>query len=539
MAKIQLAFHNSSLNEDEDKKVELTGMLILASDFIKSGKVKGAEILSRFSKALFTIFLSQTKSGQYIAINPFSNEVVKMQIMELPSLSDLREFTSIHKNLDLNRLHTKLMELKASQTDLIGAYTDKQMEMISKLLAAPRDNRSDFTPLVPLRGIGKIKADVKSVNKKIYDEASLKKAVTQRLDLIETALNDDSTQYTNKLTERTDYWQLEIRNKNENLDKQLRERDAQLEQQLADLTGKTKAKSEDNFEKFLLGVAKNIRRDETPLEGTLQKIEKLTGRSAQPEDVPKIDRLLQQLADQAETFKAAVLFAKRQVKNMQSKEYDISEMQELNVEGLKKVSEREKNEYREKANMIEKERDPELEQLKKERDESSDRLSKFRDLRGQWASEMTNSLETKGKQMISSSSLGLPSPDPLVELQIPIYLFQYKKKDELYTVVVPPVNLPDNFKKADRSAFAGNKKTVFYYLVVEETKKQIANWFEDAASSRDLQTIIARLPNILDDPSELRDTFFNSQTLMTDKLKANKKDIKKANERLTEVLTSG
>lgn len=539
MAKIQLAFHNSSLNEDEDKKVELTGMLILASDFIKSSKVKGAEILSRFSKALFTIILSQTKSGNYIAINPFSNEEVKMQIMQLPSLSELREFTSSPKNLDLNRLYKKLMEFEASEINIKGAYSDKQMDMITKLLAAPRDNRSDFKALVPLRDMKTIKADLRRVNQKIYDEASLNKAVAERLDLIETALNDDSIKYTDKLAERTDYWQLEFRNKNENLDKQLREKDAQLEQQLADLAGKTRAKSEDNFEKFLFGVAKNIRRDETPLEGTIQKIEKLTKRSAQPEDVPKIDRLLQQLADQAETFKAAVLFAKRQVKNMQSKEYDISEMQELNVEGLKKVSEREKNEYREKANLIGKERDLELEQIKKEKDESSNRLIKFKDLKSQWASEMTNSLETKGKQMISSSSLGLPSPDALVELQIPIYLFQYKKKGELFTVVVPPVNLPDNFKKADRSAFAGNKKTVFYYLVVEETKKQIANWFEDAASSRDLQTIIAGLPNMLDNPSELRDTFFNSQTLMTDKLKANKKDIKKANERLTEVLTSG
>ena len=90
-----------------------------------------------------------------------------------------------------------------------------------------------------------------------------------------------------------------------------------------------------------------------------------------------------------------------------------------------------------------------------------------------------------------------------------------------------------------RSAFAGDKKTVFYHLVVEESKKLIANWFEDAATSRDFQSIIGGLPNMLDNPSELRDIFFTSQTLMIDKLKANEKDIKKANDRLTDVWTSG
>ncbi|MHA2033118.1 MAG: hypothetical protein ACW99Q_27435, partial [Candidatus Kariarchaeaceae archaeon] len=57
--------------------------------------------------------------------------------------------------------------------------------------------------------------------------------------------------------------------------------------------------------------------------------------------------------------------------------------------------------------------------------------------------------------------------------------------------------------------------------------------------TRDANAIMQTIPNLLDNPSELRDVFFNSQSLMIDKLRVNKKSIKKANDRLTDVWTSG
>jgi hypothetical protein len=67
----------------------------------------------------------------------------------------------------------------------------------------------------------------------------------------------------------------------------------------------------------------------------------------------------------------------------------------------------------------------------------------------------------------------------------------------------------------------------------------LSKWFEKEAETLDMSTAIQQLPNLLDSAGDLRDTFFNSQSLMVDKLKVNKKSIKAANDRLTEVFASG
>ena len=76
-------------------------------------------------------------------------------------------------------------------------------------------------------------------------------------------------------------------------------------------------------------------------------------------------------------------------------------------------------------------------------------------------------------------------------------------------------------------------------MTVPKIQKLIAIKLEQTIQSRDGNAIMQTIPNLLDNPSELRDTFFNSQSLMMDKLRVDKKSIKKANDRLTDVWTSG
>ena len=124
-------------------------------------------------------------------------------------------------------------------------------------------------------------------------------------------------------------------------------------------------------------------------------------------------------------------------------------------------------------------------------------------------------------------------PPSLVELQIPTYIFQYRKDTETYSIAVPPVQMPGNMRKPERGSFYGDERTVYYNLVVPESR------FQDAAADLQLQSNIQELKNYLDNSADLRNTFFENSSLMVDKLKVDRNSFKKANNRLTEVFTSG
>ena len=128
--KIALAFHNSSLNADDHKKVETSGMLILASDFIQSGKVNRANKLIRVSKIAIPLFLAKTKSGGYIAVNPFSSSAMNLRVTQLPPLTEIKAFCREQKNLELNRLHNKIMQFDNLDLELTGIYTEKELPII-------------------------------------------------------------------------------------------------------------------------------------------------------------------------------------------------------------------------------------------------------------------------------------------------------------------------------------------------------------------------------------------------------------------------
>ena len=537
-SKIQIDFHISSLSADESEKAELTGMLILASDFIKSGKVGRSEQLNRISKVRIPIYLNKVKSGGYIALNPFSKKSMTVPLMRLPSESEIVDFCADPSNLNLNKLYDKINDFTIKNAELIGGYNSKQLKVIEEMLQAPRSNRSDFETLPLTRGAGKLKEDLSKINQLIYDESSLHDATQKRLDIIEKALTEEAKEYQDKLDERTDYWNNEIKNKNEILQREIRERDKQLEKEKTDLETVTARKIKENTKNFLTGVAKNIRSDEKPIEKLIQELEKLTTGTSS-DNVHEIDLNLNRLTDATETFRAAVGFAKTQVKKTKHKEEELNAMYNMDARSLEEKCERDKEELKQKSKMKESERNNELKQLKLDRDATSKRISKFRDVRSEWLRDIESSLGSKEAAVLDPNSLRISNPNPLVELFVPMYIFQYKKQNEHFVVAVPPVNLPENMKKPSKGSFFGAYKTVHYDLVVPETLNLISQWFEKESQSLDMSTAISQLPNLLDNPSELRDTFFNSQSLMVDKLKVNKKGIKQANDRLTDIFSSG
>ncbi|MHA2091962.1 MAG: hypothetical protein ACW98K_14005 [Candidatus Kariarchaeaceae archaeon] len=536
--KIQLDFHTSSLSGDENEKAELTGMLVLASDFIGSSKVNRADHLYRISKVRLPIYLHKTNSGGYLAVNPNAKQTMKVPLMRLPSLSDLTEFCSVPENLDLNKLYNKLRKFQVQDAEIAGGYKASQLKVIEQLLQAPRSGRKDFILLPPVRDTVQLNEDLETINALVYDEKSLKKAIKKRMAIIETALTEEANEYAAKLQERTDYWTHEIANKNQILKKEMAVRDKQLDDDLGELYKKTQQEIKENTRKFLAGVAKNIRSDEKPIEKLIQDLEKLTSK-ATADNVQEIDAVLRRLSDSTETFRAAVGFARNQVRKTKHKEEELDAMKALDEKSLREVADADKELLVEQSTQKETERDRELKQLKEDREAAKKRVAKFKDLSPDWEREIERSLGPKSAAMLDPGTVRVNNPGKTIEIHIPVYLFGYKKDNDNYYIVVPPLQMPDSMKKPPKNSFHGDRKTVSYKLIVPDAYTMLSKWFEKEAETLDMSTAIQQLPNLLDNPGDLRDTFFNSQSLMVDKLKVNKKSIKAANDRLTEVFASG
>ncbi|MFV2014708.1 MAG: hypothetical protein ACC656_04730, partial [Candidatus Heimdallarchaeota archaeon] len=396
-----------------------------------------------------------------------------------------------------------------------------------------------FNNLPPLKTKTELKEEFAEINEQVYDDVALKKAINERLDIISAALTEEANISETAYKEKQQHWKVEIANKTANLKRDLTERDKELKKDIAALDKGLQEKIQNNLQNFLDGVAKNIRRDEKPIEASIQALEKLTKMAKKAEDIPKIDRLLKQLTDETETLRAAIGFATRQVKSTKVKEEDLQANFSIDVEYLKNRAEVDKNILRENSNKVEEMRDKELKELKTARDNALNHLTKFKDLRNDWLKDIVSTIATKSVKMISPSVLGDPGNAKIIELKIPMYVFQYDKKGEAYSVVVPPVHLPENFRKPKGDSIYGDQKTVYYDFTVPKIKKLIADKLEVALQTRDGNAILQTIPNLLDNPSQLRDTFFNSQALFLDKLRVDKKSIKKANDRLTDVWTSG
>ncbi|MHA2501336.1 MAG: hypothetical protein ACXAE3_00495 [Candidatus Kariarchaeaceae archaeon] len=541
--KVQLRFHNSTgLNENEEEIAEKMGMLLLASDFIGSGRVNRATDLERISKANLTYILSKTKSGDYLAINPYSDEPLKVKLTQLPSLEALTEYVSDPSNLDLNKLYNKLQSFETKEAEIKGGFNKKQLEILIKLLQSPKGSDKSFQVLAPTRDQSAIKEDLDRVNSLVYDTKSMEKEIKERLDLIEKALKTEMDQYQAKYDERDTFWRGEIENKNELLQKRLKEREKQLEKELANLETEVDKNIDIELQKFRDGVAKNIRKDEKPIEKSIKAMEKLVGEPTSRDLIDKIEQELLKLSDFTKIFEEAVGFALRQVGQVRGAERDIMEIRELDIERLKAQAETDKEQLRQESKSKEKERDAEMKELKEDLDAVKKRYAKFKDVRDEWAADVKEGIGKQDTAMIPSSNV--PSNDSgtdpgAVNLQVPAYIFQYRRDSEVVTLAIPPVQMPSSMKKPERNSFFGDHKTVHYTLTVPETEKMITDWFKGIAGELQMQSNIQALKNYLDDSADIRETFFNNSSLMIDKLKVDKKNLKAANDRLTEVFISG
>lgn len=533
--KIQLAFFNSTLNEAESKQAEFTGMVILASDFIKSGKVKGAEDLERISKISIPIYLSKTKTGKYVALNPSGLTPVKVPLIQLPSREEITSFVSDPNNLDLEKLYKMMLKFKVEEAELKGGYNAKQLRAMEDVLRAPRDNRPDFKPLTPTGDMDELKTQLGLINNLVYDSPSLDKAITERMKIIEAALTEESKEYSLKFDERSKFWKAEITNASTNLKKRLKERDNELETETKTLEAKTLKKIKDNMKMFLQGVAKNMRTDEVPIEKLIVEVETLAKKAPSRENIPKITDALEKMKDNTNILLADIEFQNRKIRELSAKEQNFLEIQELDVMGLKNRCERDKAILVEDSKQLEKKRDAEIKLLKADREAAKQRLAQFKDKKDNWKSDIRESLGGRATPMISASLLNMESPPALIEVHIPLYIFQYRnrKNDNLYTIAVPPIRLPNTMKSGEKGSFSGDHKTVFFNPVVPSLQKLVVNWFEEAASDLDIATKILAMDNLLDRPEVIRNEFFESNNLMLNKLRVNKKKLSSANERLT------
>ncbi|MDH5646897.1 MAG: hypothetical protein OEZ01_12860, partial [Candidatus Heimdallarchaeota archaeon] len=476
---IQLDFHMTNLTGNEAKRAEEMGMLLLASDFIGSSKVGKAKKLDRISKINVPILLSQTKSGDYIPINPSSKDVVKIPSLQLVALEEVMEFCENRSNLDLNKMYTLLMKFKQKDFEITGGYKPTEMTVISNILQAPRVKKSEFSNLSPIRNLDDIKTEMELVNEIALDSASLKKAVDERIAILENALTEEAKEYSDKYDERNSYWKTEVENKNELLQKRLKERDKELDKSVGDKEKEVDKQIKDNFTKFKTGIAKNIRRDEKPIEKLIQDLEALVAKPASLDMVDEVKTNLLKLSDTVDTLKAAVTFAIRQTEIVKQKEEDLKGILDAELHGIKLQAERDKKELEDSSKRKEKERDVELNQLKEDREVAKKRLAKFKDLKSEWIKEIMDGMSSKEQtQVIPKNLLKLTSPKKLIQLYIPMYLFQYKRENDVFSVAVPPVIMPEDMRKPKKEHFFGDYKTVFYELIVPNSDKLFSNWLE-------------------------------------------------------------
>ena len=146
-------------------------------------------------------------------------------------------------------------------------------------------------------------------------------------------------------------------------------------------------------------------------------------------------------------------------------------------------------------------------------------------------------MNSKGTEMLSEASLNIAAPTPIVEFNVPMYIFQYLRKSSTITVAVPPIQIPNNMKNMGKNVFYGPQKSLFFDLITPQSDNFVTKWIEKSADDLEISTQIAQVNNLLDDPKSLRETFFTSKKLMIETLKINKKNWTKVNERLTNVFS--
>lgn len=533
---IKLKFQETSLSAAEAKDAETVGMMILASDYYGTKKVGKATKISRISKAYVPIYLAQTKTNGYIAMNPSSEKPMQLKITQLPDYNELEEFLNNPINLDLPRIHNKLTTYSKKDISIIGGVTQQDFDLIRGLVVAPREKGNpDFNLLPPTRPSSEIKKDVKLVDSAVYDEKRLDAEIKKRIDLVATKINEDITAKNAALKERESYWKTELSNLSKNQTAAIKNRQKQYDTDLKAITSESVKKKKKNIQQFVKGVAKNIRSDEKLIEKHVQHLEGLV-QSPGEDPLADIEKSLEELDDAVEAFRAAVSFAKSNVAKTRANEVDIDH--EANY--LK--SEKEKNLERDLATIkaefanMENESEQEQLQLQQEVKKSEDKLNLFKREKGNWIHEIKSGVALQDGLLIEPNQLNISSPGKLLEIHIPMYIFKYDRNGDFFYVVIPPVKVPNAFKKvSSKNIIAGKHQSVYYIPMVDELTK-FAAWFESLIiANQKIRIAVDALPNLVERTSDMRDLYFKSKSLMVDKLKMSEKAYGKATGRLTDI----
>ncbi len=534
---IKVKFHQSQLSNQEDQVAETVGMLILATDFYGDKSIKKYEKVTRISKTSIPIFLSQTRSGGYLAINPSSNREIRIPTTNLVSNQELRTFVDNQKNLELNQIYKKIMNLKVDYEVLKGGVSREELTILNALLAAPRVSGNwEFTPLPSRRPLNEIKADIKAINTTILDQATLGKEIDSRLAIIEEAFQKNVSDQESTLKEKMAFWTQELKTIKATEASKIKSRQSDLEKSISVLEKDLDKKKQSNLATFQKIVGRNIVKDGKEIVKLLGAFEALE-KDTKNDPILQAQKLIEELKDATDVFFNDLHTARRNVTSTQNTSADLDADFLMEKQDLEKKAQQDieaiKMEYEQGLTRSQ----TELADLESKVTASKTKLDEYSDKKLKWKKELEKKISMEGAPTLASEELKTRSPGDFLTLYIPFYLFQYVNNNgnDLATITIPPVVLPTNLKKLDKSGIFGKHKSISY-LPVSPKATSFFDWLPDALEN-DLviKNAVEGLTNLVEQTIQMRDIFLqpNTKELFVKKLNMSEKAYGAASGRLT------
>ena len=137
--------------------------------------------------------------------------------------------------------------------------------------------------------------------------------------------------------------------------------------------------------------------------------------------------------------------------------------------------------------------------------------------------------------MIEPERFKLDNPGQTIKMLVPIYIFQYGKrnKNDLFTIAIPPVKVPDTLRKFDKNALFGKHKAIFYYPI-HPRLSELVEWIPRTIETNLVfRNAVDALPNLVTKTQEMRDSFYQAKPLLVNTLHMAEKNFRKAAERLS------
>ena len=521
---IKIKFHNSNLDESENSTAEKVGMIALAADFIKHKKVGKADGVMKVTKTYLPIYLGKTRTGGYIGVNPNSANRIKIPLTRLVSLSDFKEFLSDESNLELNRIYKKIMSFTVEESSLTGGIYRGDTELLKSLLALPRENDSSAKVLPSVKDVSEIKKELQEVNDLIYDDQTVKKEAQALLAEADKALKGHLTQLETELKELKSKWATELKALETAEKKKLADREKQFEKDKKAVMKNAEADKKKKLDTLLKGITKNMKKDASEIQKQIEKFEsELSSLTGNPyEDLIK---KLQYIEDEGQSFMAAVGLARDNVHRTKSEEGDIDHFAILKIEDLEREYEKDVVAIKQEREKQVGKSETEILELTAKRDEAKSKYDTFLDNKDKWEQEIRNGVLTDGSLMLSADYLKLENSPSLVDLLIPVYVFQYRNsKGKVVNVVIPPVKLPDNLSKVKAKNVITGKNKLIQYIPVHPEISKLTAWLEKAYDENiDIRQAIEGMSNLITNHQEnfqlltSGKSIFTGQLLMKDK----------------------